>query len=138
MGGFKSPGRSHIDPRLTLAGRGSIQAALFDVGPYPAAIPATDSRVRGEIYRMADSASVVAALDEIEGFDPMRHDQSLYIRAETPVTFDDSRVANAWVYFYNVPLGRAPRIDSGDYLEYLKVTGKNCRITGLQDCRKEG
>ena len=35
--------------------------------------------------------------------------------------FDDGRVAYAWVYFYNAPLGRAERIESGDYLQHLKV-----------------
>ena len=29
--------------------------------------------------------------------------------------------AEAWVYFYNAPLGGAQRIASGDYLEYLNV-----------------
>ena len=38
-----------------------------------------------------------------------------------PVTFEDGRVAQAWAYFYNAPLGRAQRIESGDYLEHLKV-----------------
>ena len=121
MSGFKRPGRSRIDPKLTPQGIGSIPAALFDLGIYPAAIPAFDSRVRGEIYRMFDSASVLDVLDEIEGFRPGRPDESLYMRVETPVTFDDGHVANAWVYFYNAPLGHAQRIDSGDYLEYLKV-----------------
>ena len=121
MSGFKRPGRSRIDPKLAPQGRGSIPAALFDVGIYPAAIPASDSRVRGEIYRMFDSASVLDALDEIEGFRPGRPDESLYTRVEAPVTFDDGHVANAWVYFYNAPLGRAQRIESGDYLLHLKV-----------------
>ena len=121
MSGFKRPGRSRIDPKLTPEGRGSIAAALFDVGIYPAAIPASDSRVRGEVYRMFDSASVLAALDEIEGVHPGRPDESLYVRVEVTVTFDEGKVASAWVYFYNAPLGRAQRIESGDYLEYLKV-----------------
>ena len=121
MSGFKRPGRSQIDSKLTSEGGGSILAALFDVGIYPAAIPASDSRVRGEIYRMFDSAGVLDALDEIEGFRPGRPDESLYTRVEAPVTFDDGHVASAWVYFYNAPLGRAPRIESGDYLEYLNV-----------------
>ena len=121
MSGFKRPGRSRIDPKLAPEGHGSIPAALFDVGLYPAATPASDSRVRGEIYRMFDAAGVLAVLDEIEGFHPERPDESLYTRVEVPVTFDDGHVANAWVYFYNAPLGRAQRIDSGDYLEYLKV-----------------
>ena len=46
------------------------------MGIYPAAIPASDSRVRGEIYRMFDSAVVLDALDEIEGFHPDRHGES--------------------------------------------------------------
>jgi gamma-glutamylcyclotransferase (GGCT)/AIG2-like uncharacterized protein YtfP len=121
MSGFKRRGRALIDPKLTSEGRGSIPAVLFDVGIYPAAIPASDSRVRGEIYSMFDSPSVLAALDEIEGFRPGRPDESLYTRVETPVTFDDGHVATAWVYFYNAPLGRATRIESGDYLEYLRV-----------------
>ena len=121
MSVFKRPGRARIDPKLTLAGRGSIPAALFDVGIYPAAIPAFDSRVRGEVYRMFDSAGVLDVLDEIEGFRPGRPDESLYTRMEAEVTFDDGHVATAWVYFYNAPLGRAHRIDSGDYLEYLRV-----------------
>ena len=121
MGGFERPGRSRIDSKLTFLGRGSIRAALFDVGIYPAAVPASDSRVHGEMYRMVDSASVLDVLDEIEGFHPDRHDDSLYMRVEAPVTIDNGRVENAWVYFYNAPLGRAQRIDSGDYLAYLKV-----------------
>ena len=121
MSVFKRPGRSRVDAKLTPEGHGSIPAALFDVGIYPAAIPASDSRVRGEVYRMFDSASVLDALDEIEGFRPGRPDESLYTRVEAQVTFDDGHVANAWVYFYNAPLGRAQRIDSGDYLKYLNV-----------------
>jgi gamma-glutamylcyclotransferase (GGCT)/AIG2-like uncharacterized protein YtfP len=121
MSGFKRPGRSRIDSKLTLEGHGSIPAALFDLGIYPAAIPASDSRVRGEIYRMLDSDDVLDALDEIEGFRPGRPDESLYTRVEASVLFDDGHAASAWVYFYNAPIGRAQRIPSGDYLEHLKV-----------------
>ena len=59
--------------------------------------------------------------DEIEGYRASEPDTSLYTRAEIPVTFDDGRQARAWVYFYNAPLGRAERIQSGDYLEHLRV-----------------
>jgi len=33
----------------------------------------------------------------------------------------DGSVEQAWVYFYNAPLGQAERIASGDYLEHVKV-----------------
>jgi gamma-glutamylcyclotransferase (GGCT)/AIG2-like uncharacterized protein YtfP len=121
MSGFKRPGRSRIDPHLSAQGRGWIGATLFDLGIYPAAIPASDARVWGEVHRMSDVDAVLAALDEIEGFRPGEPDASLYTRVETPVTFDDGHVASAWAYFYNAPLGRAQRIESGDYLEHLKV-----------------
>jgi gamma-glutamylcyclotransferase (GGCT)/AIG2-like uncharacterized protein YtfP len=39
----------------------------------------------------------------------------------TRVCMDDGSVVDAWAYFYNAPLGRAERIESGDYLEHLRV-----------------
>jgi gamma-glutamylcyclotransferase (GGCT)/AIG2-like uncharacterized protein YtfP len=120
MSGFKRPGRERLDAKLTPIGRGSIHAALFDVGLYPAAIPATDAYVQGELHRMSDD-SVLHDLDQIEGFRPEEPDASLYRRLETPVTLTDGRTELAWTYFYNAPLGGAPRIESGDYLDYLRV-----------------
>jgi gamma-glutamylcyclotransferase (GGCT)/AIG2-like uncharacterized protein YtfP len=121
MSGFKRPGRARLDPKLEPQGRGWIQASLFDLGIYPAAIPASDGRVWGEVHHMLDVPAVLAALDEIEGYRSNEPDQSLYLRVETPLTFDDGRTASAWAYFYNAPLGRAQRIESGDYLEHLRV-----------------
>jgi gamma-glutamylcyclotransferase (GGCT)/AIG2-like uncharacterized protein YtfP len=121
MSGFKRQGRASIDLALAPVGHGWIQGALFDLGIYPAAIPAMDGRVRGEVHRMLASDAVLRALDEIEGYRPGQPDASLYVRRETAITFDDGSLGEAWVYFYNAPLGGAQRIDSGDYLEYLKV-----------------
>jgi gamma-glutamylcyclotransferase (GGCT)/AIG2-like uncharacterized protein YtfP len=121
MTGFQRPGRTRLDRVLKPVGRAWINAALFDLGIYPAAVPAWDSRVWGEVHRMLDTDSVLSTLDEIEGFSISEPDKSLYIREEIPATFEDGRVGSAWVYFYNAPLGRAERIDSGDYLEHLKV-----------------
>ena len=121
MSGFRRPGRQRIDSELQPEGRGSIQAALFDLGIYPAAVPASDSRVWGEVYRMKNPDVVLSELDEIEGYRASEPDTSLYTRVETPVTLEDGRIADAWVYFYNAPLGRAERISSGDYLQHLKV-----------------
>ena len=121
MSGFRRPGRQRIDTQLQLEGRGFIHGALFDLGLYPAAVPASDSQVWGEVHRMIDPDIVLSELDDIEGFRASEPDTSLYTREETPVTFEDGRVHNAWVYFYNAPLGRAERIQSGDYLQHLKV-----------------
>jgi gamma-glutamylcyclotransferase (GGCT)/AIG2-like uncharacterized protein YtfP len=121
MSGFQRPGRARLDHALQPLGRAWIRAALFDLGIYPAAIPAHDTRVWGEVHRMLDAEAVLATLDEIEGYSAREPDSSLYTRTEIPVTFDDGHSATAWVYFYNAPLGRAERIESGDYLEHLQV-----------------
>jgi gamma-glutamylcyclotransferase (GGCT)/AIG2-like uncharacterized protein YtfP len=121
MSGFDRQGRARVDAKLTPQGRGWIRAALFDLGIYPAATPAPDGQVWGEVYRIVDVDAVLGVLDEIEGFRPGEPDSSLYTRIETNVTLDDGRVVIAWAYFYNAPLGLAQRIESGDYREHLKV-----------------
>ena len=120
MAPFNRPGRQRITPKLTFKGRGRIRAALFDLGIYPAAVPAEDnSTVWGETYETSDTASVLEALDEIEGYRPHEPERSLYTRVLADVTLEDGRVEKAWTYFSNAPLGRAQRIASGDYLEHL-------------------
>lgn len=118
---FNRMGRLRIDQHLVWVGRGSIAAALFDLGIYPAAVPASDGRVWGEVYEATQPFMVLQALDELEGYRPGEPEASLYNRAVTPVTLEDGRAVHAWAYFYNAPLGRAVRIESGDYLEHLKV-----------------
>lgn len=120
MAPFNRPGRQRITPKLTFEGRGTIRAALFDLGIYPAAIPADDnSVVWGEVYEIGDPQAVLSALDDIEGHRPNEPERSLYTRVLTNVTLEDGRVEKAWAYFYNAPLGQAQRIMSGDYLDFL-------------------
>jgi gamma-glutamylcyclotransferase (GGCT)/AIG2-like uncharacterized protein YtfP len=121
MAGFDRRRRAGIDDRLRYIGRGAIQGALFDLGLYPAAVPAPDGYVWGEVYEMTGAAVVLAALDAIDGYTEDNPDQSLYTRSRASVLLPDSTMAEAWVYFYNAPLGKAARIRSGDYLEHVKV-----------------
>jgi gamma-glutamylcyclotransferase (GGCT)/AIG2-like uncharacterized protein YtfP len=116
---FNRTERLRVDPHLTFRGAGTIEAALFDLGIYPAAVPSTGERVHGELYEMSHPAIVLRTLDQLEGYRPGQHDKSLYTRTRTRVTLDDGATAHAWAYFYNAPLGRAERIPSGDYLEHL-------------------
>jgi gamma-glutamylcyclotransferase (GGCT)/AIG2-like uncharacterized protein YtfP len=118
---FNRTGRRHIDDHLVFRGRGVIPGALFDLGIYPAAVPDPDTEVRGEVYEMVRPALVLEALDEVEGYRPGDPETSLYTRTLTPVTMDDGEQLQAWAYFYNAPLGRAERIESGDYLEHLTM-----------------
>ena len=51
MAGFDRRRRAGIDDRLTYVGRGAIRAALFDRALYPAAVPAPEGLVWGEVGR---------------------------------------------------------------------------------------
>jgi len=118
---FNRTGRLRIDQHLAYRGCGVIEAALFDLGIYPAAVPAVDSRVRGEVYELTDPMMALRTLDELEGYRPGEPESSLYTRRRALVTMDDGTLVDAWAYFYNAPLGRAERIESGDYLVHLRV-----------------
>ena len=118
---FNRTGRLRLDRHLSFKGHGTIPAALFDLGIYPAAVPTSDSRVTGEVYELTEPFAALRALDELEGYRPGDPETSLYTRTRTPVDMDDGTTVEAWAYFYNAPLGRAERIESGDYLEHLKV-----------------
>ena len=121
MAGFARRQRAGIDAKLTFQGHGTIRAALFDLGLYPAAVPDPEGEVRGEVYEMSDPEAILPALDDIEGYRPGRPDQSLYTRELTDVALADGTRAVASVYFYNAPLGQAPRIASGDYLHHVNA-----------------
>jgi gamma-glutamylcyclotransferase (GGCT)/AIG2-like uncharacterized protein YtfP len=118
--GFSRRAQAGIDDFLKFSGRGSINGKLFDLGVYPAAVPASDSRVWGEVFEITDPQTVLAALDQIEGYVPARPEHSLYTRVRVVAMLDDGRTDEVWVYFYNAPLGQAPRITSGDYMEHLR------------------
>jgi gamma-glutamylcyclotransferase (GGCT)/AIG2-like uncharacterized protein YtfP len=120
MTGFDRRRRLGMDDRLLFRGRGSIDALLFDLGLYPAAVPASDSLVHGEVFEILDEGTLIAAIDEIEGYEAADPDASLYVRREVPVRLEDGTSVDAWVYFYNAPLGHAPRIESGDYRQHLR------------------
>ena len=122
MAGFDRRRRAGMDEKLTYVGRAYIRGKMFDLGLYPAVVPAPDTQVWGEVYRMADPALVIGAMDDIEGYRAEDPDKSLYSRQIATVTFADGGTDEAWVYFYNAPLGQARRIESGDYLAH--VTGR--------------
>ena len=70
---------------------------------------------------MLDAETVLTVLDEIEGYRQDCPDTSLYRRVAVPVALEDGDALRAWAYFYNAPLGKAQRIESGDYLRHLNV-----------------
>ena len=121
MSGFKRRGRDRIDAKLTPVGRGGFTPRCSTSGYTRARFRPLTPKSGAKLHRMAETEAVLRELDDIEGFTPGEPDGSLYVRRETPVTLADGRIESAWTYFYNAPLGGAQRIESGDYLDYLRI-----------------
>jgi gamma-glutamylcyclotransferase (GGCT)/AIG2-like uncharacterized protein YtfP len=89
----------------TFLGEGTVPGRLVDFGRYPGLI-AGRGRVRGELYRL-HRAELLPVLDREEGYN--------FARGRTTVTLEGGRRAQAWIYRYRGPRGRAIPIPHGDY-----------------------
>ena len=96
-----------------MVGAGRVRGRLYDLGPYPAAVPSPDPdhHVRGLVYR------VEAGLREVLLADLDRYEGSAYRRQVARVVLESGETVQAWVYFYarTPPPGRL--VASGDYVD---------------------
>lgn len=96
----------------TWEGPASIAGRLHAVSWYPALVPSRNgSRVRGEVWRIADP-SILAALDAFEGGE--------YVRERRFVGREDDRKVTAHLYRSAQPLEGVPLIASGDYVDWIR------------------
>ncbi len=93
-----------VEGRAEYVGPGRIEAQLFDLGLFPAAVPAHGTVV-GEVYRIAE-AGLWAVLDSAE--------RPQYHRGEVTVRMPRGGAAPAFIYWYRGPLRGVP-IPGGDY-----------------------
>src|SRR5947209_12500940 len=111
-------GLREVLARCAPVGRGSLPGRLYDLGPYPAAVPdpAAPRRVAGAAFRLPEREDVLGPLDAYEGFDPGDPPGSLFVRLAQDVDLADGRRVECWVYVYNRDPGPAPLIPDGDFL----------------------
>ncbi len=107
--------RNHLLGRSTFAGTGTITALLFDCGPYPGARQGGGT-VYGELYEI--DRQTLEILDQVEGFQPDRPGDSLFIRRLVTVSRADGGSARAFCYFFNRPTTNLCRISHGDYVRH--------------------
>jgi gamma-glutamylcyclotransferase (GGCT)/AIG2-like uncharacterized protein YtfP len=98
-------------------GPATAPGALFNVGPYPAAVPSDAGRIRGELLALnPPAAPLLAALDAYEGFTPAAPAASLYVRRSVTVQLDDGNEATSWIYWYARPVDGLRLIPTGDWM----------------------
>ena len=121
--GFHSNAYEYISRFFTFVAEAKVKGNLFDMGDYPAAIPAPgDNFIAGELYvinQENEFSWAIGQLDDYEGVNVEANETQLYRRELTEVYFND-QVTNAWIYWYNADVSGRPLIESGDLLQYLQ------------------
>lgn len=124
--GFRSNAYEYISRYFDLVGPARVKGQLFDMGEYPAAVPAGDEKfIIGELYKIRNEKEfswAICQLDDYEGVVVEAHEEPLYRREVCEVVLDDNKTSAvaAWIYWFNGDVNGKPVIESGDTLEYLK------------------
>ena len=122
LSGFKSPAYEYISRFFNLVGKAKVKGKLYDMGEYPAAIPANDDGfIQGELYQIKNEAEfswAIGQLDDYEGMNVEEGETALYYRSISTIHVAD-QLTDAWVYWYNGDVTGKPVVESGDILEYL-------------------
>jgi gamma-glutamylcyclotransferase (GGCT)/AIG2-like uncharacterized protein YtfP len=104
----------------THVGDATVAGALYDTGTFPALRPDVDptARVHGEVWalRPETTETLLAMLDQYEGYAPDARFGSLFRRVRVPVRFEDGSEREVWVYEYNHGTDQTSRVLSGDWL----------------------
>lgn len=120
--GFQSTAYEYISRFFSYVGEAKVKGQLFDMGSFPAALPADDnSYITGELYKIKNEGEfswAIGQLDDYEGVAVEPDEIQLYRREITEV-YVNTQVINAWVYWYNGDVSGRPVIPSGDLMEFM-------------------
>ena len=114
-GTLMKPGANPVAARLwrhsQSAGIAWFQGRLYRVAHYPGVVPSgdPDDKVWGQLILLRRPSAILPALDAYEGV------PDLYTREQAPVFNRDGKTVIAWIYLYNRPVARLPRVRSGDF-----------------------
>lgn len=121
--GFHSDAYGYISRYFTFVGPAKVKGKLFDMGSYPAAIPANEeSYIIGELYKIKDESEfswAIGQLDDYEGVTVEQGETQLYRRELAEAISGDQKII-AWLYWFNGSVDNRPLITSGDVLQYLQ------------------
>ncbi len=113
---------------------GRVAGRLYDLGPYPGAVPLAqgDPRqewIRGQILYVLDPTRVFHVLDPYEDCNPERPREGLYRRERVlalPESNPESPV-DCQIYWINKVPVHAQRIESGDWYRYAEDSPSQSR-----------
>jgi gamma-glutamylcyclotransferase (GGCT)/AIG2-like uncharacterized protein YtfP len=121
--GFKNPAYEYITQYFTYSGEALIKGQFYDAGTHPVAIATSnEDMIVGELYTLnntEDFSWAFEQLDDYEGVHVEAGETPLYKRAIVQV-FQEDKIIDAWVYWYNGNTENLPKIETGDLVQYLQ------------------
>jgi len=120
--GFKSHAYEYISRFFSFDGVGKVKGKLFDLGNYPAAVPAADAFIVGELYTIKNESEfnwAIGQLDDYEGVSFEPGEIQLFRREQVEV-FTENATTTAWIFWYNGSVEGKLLIESGDLIQYLQ------------------
>jgi gamma-glutamylcyclotransferase (GGCT)/AIG2-like uncharacterized protein YtfP len=121
--GFKNLAYEYITQYFTYAGEALIKGQFYDAGTHPVAIATSnEDMIVGELYTLnniEDFSWAFEQLDDYEGVHVEAGETPLYKRAIVQV-FQEAKIIDAWVYWYNGSIEGLPKIETGDLVQYLQ------------------
>jgi len=119
---FRSQAYEYISRFFSFDGGAKAKGKLFDLGPYPAGVPANDGFIVGELYSIRNESEfgwAIGQLDDYEGVSAEPDEIQLF-RRELVDVFIENSTTLAWIYWYNGSVEGKPLIESGDLIQYLQ------------------
>ena len=95
---------------------------MFLVDYFPGVIDpvSAGTDIAGEIYEFRPDGKSLRKLDEFEDYRPFDPDAGVYVRARRNVRVKSGEIAEVWIYIYNQPVAGFRKIESGDFVRFLK------------------
>jgi gamma-glutamylcyclotransferase (GGCT)/AIG2-like uncharacterized protein YtfP len=106
--------RARLQREAESLGEATMAGRLYDLGRYPGLVEAAgaDELVHGEVFRLADPASVFIWLDAYEDVRP-DEPASEYARVVRTARLMSGGEVEAWVYLYRGDIARARHVPDG-------------------------
>lgn len=126
--GFQHPAYEYISRYFSLTGAGHVRGQLFDMGDFPAGVPAvTDNFIQGELYAIQNErefAWAICQLDDYEGVLTEAHENALFRRELVEVAVNGKQTT-AWIYWFNGDVSGRKPIVSGDVMQWRNQSSKH-------------
>jgi gamma-glutamylcyclotransferase (GGCT)/AIG2-like uncharacterized protein YtfP len=126
--GFQNPAYEYISKYFNLVGEAKVKGRMYDLGSFPAAIPANDdSYIIGELYQHNNNCEfswAIEQLDAYEGLSPEEGDVELYRRERVTAYYGANETTEAWIYWFNGSVDGHPIIASGDIFDFIHQKSK--------------